>query len=191
MKNKKIILIFVALLLNTLTYGQTIDGITLGKTEKEVISKLISKGFKLINTPTKTQKIYKGKLSNGDDVKINILSTPKTKLVWKLIITTYAYSWPSAKSTFDNYKAKLVNKYGDSTTDNHYFTTPYYEGDGYEMLALYKDNCTWSSSWYSPLIRIEINSFKYDVAEIWISYQNKEASEINNIEKAEIDNKTF
>jgi hypothetical protein len=190
MKKIKLILVFVIFLSN-LSFGQTVDGITLGKTEKEVTSKLISKGFKLIDVVSKTTKRYKGKLSNGDDVIINILSTPKTKLVWKLIIKTYAYSWPSAKSTFDNYKAKLVNKYGDSTIDNHYFTTPYFEGDGYEMLALYKDNCTWSSSWYSPLIRIEINSFKYDVAEIWISYQNEEASEINNIEKAEIDNKTF
>lgn len=190
MKKTKLILVLLILFSNLL-FGQTIDGITLGKTEKEVISKLISKGFKLINTPTKTNKRYKGKLSNEDDVEICILSTPKTKLVWKLIIETYAYNWPSAKATFDNYKAKLVNKYGDSTINNNYFTTPYNEGDGYEMLALYKGNCTWSSSWYSPFIRIQIRSYEYGKAEIWISYENEKASEINNTEKAEIDNKTF
>ena len=191
MKKTKLILVFL-LLLSNLSFGQTIDGITLGKTEKEVISKLISKGFKLINTPTKTQKIYKGKLSNEDDVEITIVSTPKTKLVWKLVITAYAYSWTSAKSTFENYKDKLINKYGNSPSNNyHYFSTPYFEGDGYEMQALYKDKCTWYSSWDSPTISIEIKSFKYNVADIRISYENEKASEINNTEKAEIDNKTF
>jgi hypothetical protein len=126
MKKIKLILVFVLFLTN-LSFGQTVDGITLGKTEKEVISKLTSKGFKLIDIPTKTQKRYKGRLSNGDDVELTIVSTPKTKLVWKLMITTYAYSWSSAKSAFDNYKSKLVNKYGDSTTDHHFFTTPYFE----------------------------------------------------------------
>lgn len=191
MKKTKLILVLLILFSNLL-FGQTIDGITLGKTEKEVISKLISKGFKLINTPTKTNKRYKGKLSNEDDVEISILSTPKTKLVWKLIIETYAYNWPNAKATFDNYKAKLVNKYGDSLSNNyHYFSTPYFEGDGYEMQALYKDKCTWYSSWDSPTISIEIKSYEYGKAEIWISYENEKASEINNTEKAEIDNKTF
>ena len=190
MKKTKLILVFL-LLLSNLSFGQTIDGITLGKTEKEVISKLTSKGFKLINAVSKTQKKYKGKLSNEDDVEITIVSTPKTKLVWKLVITKYAYSWSSAKSTFNNYKAKLVNKYGDSTLDYHYFSTPYFEGDGYEMQALLNDKCTWSSSWDSPVIRIEINSYKYDVATIRIHYENPEASKIDDIEKAEIDNKTF
>jgi hypothetical protein len=189
---KKIKLILGVLLLSTLSFGQTVDGITLGKPENDVTSKLIAKGFKLVERITPTMKKYEGKLSNGDNVDITIVSTPKTKLVWKLVITAYAYSWSSAKSTFENYKDKLVNKYGNSPSNNyHFFSTPYFEGDGYEMQALYKDKCTWYSSWDSPTISIEIKSFKYNVADIRISYENEKASEINKIEKTEIDNKTF
>jgi predicted Zn-dependent protease len=53
-------------------------------------------------------KKYEGKLSNGDNVDITIVSTPKTKLVWKLIISKKTYSWDGAKSMFESYKDKLI-----------------------------------------------------------------------------------
>jgi hypothetical protein len=186
---KKIKLILGVLLLSTLSFGQTVDGITLGKPENDVTSKLIAKGFKLVERITPTMKKYEGKLSNGDNVDITIVSTPKTKLVWKLIISKKTYSWDDAKSMFESYKDKLIKKYGAATDDYRIFKTPFFDGDGYEMLSLYSDKCIWRSYWETLLI--EIRSFEYGVAEIRICYENPEASKINNTEKEELDNKTF
>ena len=188
-KIKLILSVLILSVFSTLSFGQTIDGITLGKTETEVVNKLIAKVFKLSEKMSPVIKKYEGRLSNGDNVDIIIVLTPKTKLVWKLVLSKKAYSWSSAKSMFDTYKDKLVKKYGPSTNDYRIFTSPYYDGDGYEMLSLYSDKCIWRSYWES--LSIDIKSFEYNEAEIRISYENPEASKINETEKEELDNKTF
>jgi hypothetical protein len=185
------LLLGALLLLSTLSFSQTIDGITLGKPFTQVVSILTSKGFKPTEPSSPTIKSYLGRLSNGDDVKIMIVITPKSKLVWKLIISKDVYSWRQAKSTFDTYKEKLVNKYGPTTKDYTFFSEPYYDGDGYELQAIEMDKCTWFSYWETPNITIQIKSFKYNAASIWISYENNEASEVNTKEKAVLDGKTF
>ena len=45
-KIKLILSVLILSVFSTLSFGQTIDGITLGKTETEVVNKLIAKGFK-------------------------------------------------------------------------------------------------------------------------------------------------
>ena len=67
-KIKLILSVLILSVFSTLSFGQTIDGITLGKTETEVVNKLIAKGFKLSEKMSPVIKKYEGRLSNGDNV---------------------------------------------------------------------------------------------------------------------------
>lgn len=99
----------------------------------------------------------------------------------------------SAKSSYNRYKEILSNKYILSN-EYMFFSSPYSEGDGYELSALYKDKCRFKSFFKDSLdnnISLELISFKYEVVNTVIQYENKIAADLNKKEKVEIANKTF
>ena len=79
----------------------------------------------------------------NEDCSIFLLSTTKTKQIWKVAVfieNTYT-SWSSIKNDYNNYKELYIKKYGHPDHDYHFFSRPYYEGDGFEMSALKRDKC--------------------------------------------------
>lgn len=52
-------------------------------------------------------------------------------------------SWASIKSSFLDYCSILTEKYGTPIAKLRQFSSPYYEGDGYEISAFHQDKATW------------------------------------------------
>lgn len=52
-------------------------------------------------------------------------------------------TWSSVKSSFLDYCSVLTEKYGTPTSKLRKFSSPYEEGDGYEISAFHQDKATW------------------------------------------------
>lgn len=80
------------------------------------------------------------------DAKLLILATVKSKTVWKVAAQIDEdASWSQLKSDYYEYVKLYKTKYGEPFDHFEFFSSPYYEGDGYELQALRNDKCTYSS----------------------------------------------
>lgn len=88
--------------------------------------------------------------------------------------------WRTIKGEFLSIEDMYTKKYGKPTSEIKRFYRPYEEGDGYEMLAIKKNKCTYSTQW-------DLNNGKIIITigdgNILIGYQDKINSEKG--EKAE------
>jgi hypothetical protein len=190
---KNIFIIFSFLILPLLSNAQVeFNGIRVGESLEITKKNLVEKGF--------TQKLTQGNLIswegqiNARPCKIYTVSTPKSKLVWKLLVIPETHtSWSSTKAAVNKYVEILSKKYGAPSNQYFYFKTPYEEGDGHEMLALKTDNLVCMYSWDIPggSILLDISSVVYQEAQIHISYEDAEVTKINLEEKSKIDQNTF
>lgn len=115
--------------------------------------------------------VMTGKFVN-EDCFIYLLYTTKTKQIWKVAVfieNTYT-SWSAIKNDFNNYKELYSKKYGHPDYDFHFFSSPYYEGDGYEMSALKNNKCTYFTTFAVPggMIGITMTSN----CQITLQYEN-------------------
>lgn len=189
---RKIILLVAIALISNLTFGQTVNGIELGKPLSETIAKVKAKGF-VFQSSEASYTSYNGKIGN-EKVNLTIYFTPKTKTVWKmlLVMLTPHKSWGSTLSDYNRYKKILVEKYGEPSDDYHFFSSPYYEGDGYEMQALYNEKCTYSAYFNLPNGNFaSVSIGKGYSGLIAIDYENGVAGDLRDQEKSDIDNKVF
>ncbi|MCM1170377.1 MAG: hypothetical protein NC324_10630 [Bacteroides sp.] len=85
----------------------------------------------------------------GKECNIHIVGTKKTKIVYMVsVIFDRKYtSWYSLKSNYNDIRDSYIGKYGMPTKDYHFFSSPYYEGDGYEMQAVRLDKCNYLCFW--------------------------------------------
>ena len=85
--------------------------------------------------------LMKGKFTNRDATLL-VCSSVKTHTVWKVcVVFEEARSWSSLKSDYLEYKELFTKKYGKSSDSYEFFSSPYYEGDGYELQALRNEKC--------------------------------------------------
>ena len=146
------------------------------------VNKLETQGFRI------TEKLddivmMKGQFT-GKDATIYIISTKKSKTVWKVVVEfSEQSSWFSLKSDYNYYKEMFVKKYGIPTDNYEFFSKPYYEGDGYELSALRNGKCHYISAFEtkSGVVYLEISKFK----KIKINYEDETNSNIMNREKEE------
>lgn len=189
---RKIILLVAIALISNLTFAQTVNGIELGKPLSETIAKVKAKGF-TFNYSEASYTSYNGKIGN-EKVNFTLYFTPKTKIVWKILVIMLKphKSWSSTLSDYNKYKNILVEKYGEPSDDYHYFISPYYEGDGYEMQALDQEKCTYSAYFNLPNGNIaSVSIGKSSMGLITIDYENVVAGDLRDKEKSDIDNKVF
>lgn len=161
---KKIFVLACAILFAIAAQAQehmTFKGISMNCTLSSFVSQLTAKGY------TKLYMNEKGAVLSGDfagkqDCKIFVLGTSSSKVVWKVAVKfPEKVSWHSLKSEYNTLKESYTEKYGNPQTFE-YFSTPYYEGDGYELQALSLEKCTYSSFFSSPqgIINLEITNEK-------------------------------
>ncbi len=119
---------------------------------------------------------------NGDftskSVKVFVLSSRNTHTVWKVVVKfPEVNSWTSLKSQYRDMVDLYKQKY---SVDQSYefFSSPYYEGDGYELSAFKHDKGNYITFFKEGVI-VEIN----DDAALQVSYENKENAKIANSEK--------
>jgi hypothetical protein len=190
---KKILVVAIALIASVVSFGQEFMGIKIEGKKDLLITQLKSKGFNLQpkKVSTQTYELMKGNVG-GNNFEIMVCYTPITNLVWKLIVTTgTSETWSTLKSNYNKYKEVLIKKYGNPSSDYSFFSSPYDEGDGYEMTGVYAGKCNYASFFDLPnnegSITLEITKWK----EVDISYQNNANNEIRKKEKEQIDSKIF
>ncbi len=108
-------------------------------------SQIEAKGFTLVYTPSDNSgAAFTGKFI-GKEVTLLVITSPKTRTVWKVAVDFGDQrSWYSLKSDYRDLKNSLSVKYGIPTS-YEYFRSPYEEGDGYEMTAIYAEKCVYVS----------------------------------------------
>jgi hypothetical protein len=188
---KKYILTMFAMLVFATSFAQTFDGVKIGGTLAQMRFKLEQKGYKF--DEVKNNILWmKGTLANKK-VMIGVVGTPKSKTAWKIV----AYlderkNWYDLKNEFENINTILAKKYGETETCFRFFSTPYYEGDGYEISALANDKVTFSC--YYPNkednklnISVEISSTSC----ILLTYEHIENTLLMKKEKDEAEMSSF
>lgn len=155
---KKVLLLIVMAFMPILSYSQEDDlflseegkhlsfrDVAIDGSLKAFISQIKTKGFSpLYVSEDNSGAILDGKFI-GKEVDLVIVTTPKTKTVWKVAVDFEdQISWYSLKSDYLDLKSSLTIKYGVPKS-YEYFRSPYEEGDGYEMTAIYAEKCVYVS----------------------------------------------
>jgi len=184
-KMKKISIILAICLLSIASYSQSVFGVQVDGSKTEVINKFKAKGFKIPITPSLTVTTLRGSI---DGVKYDVLvcNTPITKKVWKIVVyLPEQNNWYDLKSTYEKFYDLFVKKYGEPLASYSSFTSPYEEGDGYEMTAVSVEKCNYSAFWNE--VWMNISKFK----QIELNYENVTNAELFTAEKEKLNTKNF
>jgi hypothetical protein len=177
MKRVLVTLLFMsALVVN----AQEFMGVKVAGTASSAIAQFKAKGFTLIEQ-TEQVASMKGIGLGGKQLELNIVYSPKTKTVWKFsIYLPEQTTWYGLKSEYKTYLQSLTAKYGQPKDSYDFFSSPYEEGDGYEMSAVSLEKCVYAAYFYN--VSINISQFK----QVNISYENSANLAISKRERESI-----
>lgn len=183
-------LLFI-LFISTLSFaskGQEFMGVKVEGDKTTFINQFKAKGFAVKGDSSSDAVLMRGTIS-GKAYELVVVSTPKTKKVWKLsVFLPEATSWNTIKREYEDYLNILTEKYGTPDKKYQFFSSPYYEGDGYEMRAITLEKCNYFAYWNDSIgIIIQISKYK----QVKISYENAKNSKLDDLEKKEINSKIF
>lgn len=149
-------------------YAQEFMGIKPEGKLDVVLANFQKKGFKL--KAKKDLVLQMDGSMNNTPVEFFAYFTPITKVCWKFVVyLPEQRNWANIKQEYLDYRKVLVDKYGEPEKTYDFFSSPYYEGDGYEMSALALEKCFFQSFWDSG-VSIQISQFK----QVKIAYENTE-----------------
>lgn len=135
---------------------------------------LVIKGFSYIDSYESSYKFF-GKFAN-EIVTLTVLASPDTKTVCKIIVDFPQKSdWKDLKKDYFTKKDLFKSKYPmDSSYE--FFSSPYEDGDGYELRAVSREKCTYTSFFLAVggYIIIEIEK----TAQIRVTYEDRENMKI-------------
>lgn len=177
---KRIFLTLAAIILAVVMQAQehmSFKGISMNTDITSFVSQLKADGFTVVYESDKGI-ILNGDFAGKSDCEVMVLPTQERKLVWKVVVIfPEKSSWYSLKSEYSSFKESYTEKYGKPLS-YEYFSSPYEEGDGYEMTALAMEKCRYISFFLTDkgAISIEINSDK----SVQVAYED----EINTREKS-------
>ena len=183
---KKLIVAF--LMLSSYGNAQSFDGVAIDGLLKSCVAKYQAKGYKL-KSYYENGAIMTGRI-NSDAIDLNIVKTPKSGIVWKVVVTfPERTSWELLNLDFENYFTILKNKYGHPETAYTYFKEPYELGDGYEMTAVRVDKCRYIAFWDVTDMSIFLEITKW--AQVSMHYESTKNVEIKRREDEQINSTKF
>ncbi len=166
--------------------AQEFMGIKVDGKKDAIISVFKAKGFTPSGDMSKDVVAMKGNVG-GKVLELNIVCSPTSKTVWKFSVYLPEQStWYALKSEYEEYLKLLTEKYGEPNSKYNFFASPYEEGDGFEMTAIYAEKCHYSAFWdkgYS----ISISKWK----QINITYENNVNIELMKKEKEQLNKNSF
>jgi len=185
----KRLLTLVFIIFSSLSNAQSFDGVRIDGTLSSKIQQYRAKGY-ILNKILPNGAIMKGKIAEKV-VELFILTTPKTKLVYKMIVYLPVHTnWPDIKSEYTKFVDLFTEKHGEPDSEFDFFRDPYYEGDGYEMSAIVLDKLVCSAFWINRNnLTFSVSISKYKQVEI--TYENDKNMEIAKQEAAEINLNSF
>ena len=177
---------FIAIVITISSFAQdSFMDVPVGGTKMEAVNKFKAKGFSVVKLED-TYVRMQGKMGNTN-IELAIVTSPITFSVWKYsVYLPKRDTWYELKSEFESYKSTLVSKYGEPTSDYHFFSNPYDEGDGYELSAITLGKCSFSSFWGEKM-SLQISKYK----QVNISYENPVNSKLDDEEKEKLKLKNF
>jgi len=185
----KHLIIALAILFSTFTFGQTFDGVPISGDLPTAISKFKSKGYTVYKTYEQGVSL-KGRVASRN-VELYIFVTPKTRKVFKMVVyLAEETSWYSLRQTYIEMVTSLKNKYGQPDEEEAKFITPYYLGDGYELQAVSQEKIDYHAYWFRKdnlTIGVEISKYK----QVKLTYENNIMMDLKDKEQAEIENNSF
>ena len=189
---KKLAIALVFIFLTGCSFGQMMfNNIRLGVPYHNFKLELQKKGFDYRpDSERESENIfsYTGKFIEKD-VELRVMVTPKTKTVWRVNVELpESVTWADLKRDFFDLVEKLSQKYGLALQKKAFFSKPYSDGDGNELLAIFQKKCKYVYSWKpeNGIIGIEIISYKEGTALINIWYEDKNASALYSAEKNQV-----
>lgn len=180
---KRFLLTMCAVILAVALQAQehmTFKGIAMGCDLTTFISKLQAQGFtqELIQDNV---ALLKGDFAGKSNCSIIVGATKKSKKVWKVVVNfPERSSWYSLKDDYISFKESYTKKYGKPRA-YEFFSSPYDEGDGYELQAVRLEKCT-----YSSYYTIEEGSICLTIGSdenVEVHYEDKITSEIKEREE--------
>ena len=143
--------------------------------------KLVEKGFKW-EEPLEGYIFMTGRFMERE-VGVLIMGTSKTNTIWKIVVITDEEftTWYRLKSKYTEYTRLFTKKYGMPTAHFEFFSSPYYEGDGYELQGFRENKGNYASFYESSkgTITVQINN----KCHIEFNYEDKINVEIMQKEK--------
>lgn len=184
MKNKLLIMLSLVIALSSFAQNSQhleFKGIPLDGKLSDFVTQLEKEGFTFKEYARDYVAIMEGVFA-GDYATIYILATPKSKTVWKAAVNySEKESWTSLKSDYWDMIELYTKKYGKPENHYEFFSKPYYEGDGFELLALKKEKCHYISFYKLPLGTAVVEISQYGYIQIGyedsINYQLKKQEE--------------
>jgi hypothetical protein len=175
--------------------AQKFNGVECGKPLNETVAAFLAKGFvKEHNNPKKPHWVSLIGYINGVKHEVTIYSTPKTNIVWLITVWLPASSsWSRSKSEFLKYKEIFIKKYGEPKYCFNFFSSPYEEGDGSEMLALKNSKCTYECFFDDEdgETQLRLSSYTYGEVHVVLGYRNTIAAKLEDEETSEIEQNTY
>lgn len=182
---KTIIVLIVTTVLSLCVNAQEFMGIKVDGSRQEILSKFKAKGF-TYSTEKKNVIVLSGDVG-GREAQVFCSFTPKSGKCWKItVFMPEQTSWYSLKSEYEKYVGIMTEKYGKADKSYEFFSSPYYEGDGYELTAVQIEKCTFASFW-GVKYSVQISKFK----QVKIGYENPVNSKLDDDEKEENNSKIF
>ena len=161
---KKLFIMICAILCTVVVQAQdhmSFKGVSMKCTLTSFVSQLEVQGYETL-LKREDGAVLSGSFAGKTNCKIFVMCTNNSKVVWKVVVKfPEKVSWFSLKSEYNTFKETYTSKYGKPES-YEFFSSPYYEGDGYELQALKLEKCTYASIFSSPqgLICLEITDDK-------------------------------
>ena len=166
---KKLFTAIVLCLICIYGFGQdcmSFKGISFNTNFSEFTKQLTSKGMTLLRTQTEPTMIvatFKGDFAGYSDCEVFVFSTLDKSCIYKVtVFLPTKTTWYELKSCYFSMIGSYKNKYGEPTDDYKFFSSPYYDGDGYEMSAVTLEKCHYVAFWefnYGTIM-LEISKYK-------------------------------
>lgn len=161
---------------------------------EQCAQKYVAKGFRVNKRESAFYKLTG--MVKSQTVELYLIATPITKKVCRLAVYfPEQISWMSIKSDYKDLKKTIIDKYGDPKDDYNFFSSPYYEGDGYETSAVKIEKCHYAAIWqeepgpsttgYNILLQIS----KW--MQVTLQYENAKNMDIKEREDKQLDNQNF
>jgi hypothetical protein len=155
----------------------TFKGIEINGSVEAFANILQSQGFSHVTTSDQNSIVLQGTYAGMNNCNLIICYGQYIHQVRKIAIFSEEYkSWYPLHSKYTEMKNLFSQKYG-TPESYEFFSSPYEEGDGYEMTALSVEKATFSSYFWLPLGCISISITVS--GGILISYEDKLNTEMN------------
>ena len=137
----------------------TFKGIPITGTVESFAQKLVSKGFKKIDSD-KTSVVFEGEFAGYSGCRICVCKNSNRNIVYQVVVVfPEKSSWARLEEEYNKFKGMLTNKYGEPSLHSETFK----EGasavsDFSKMLLLKEGNCDYWTEWgvENGVIKVEI-----------------------------------